>query len=163
MHGGAAPMEALLEVARRHDLVLVEDAAQAHGATFDGKPVGALGAAGGFSMQSSKNLCAGEGGIFVTNDGALAEEAAAVRHFGRAPCAAGTTASDGRGPLDGTRALDSKRLGWMYGGNEMMAGFARAQLAKLRERTARCQRNAERLSRALGELPGVSPPRPASR
>ena len=51
----------------------------------------------------------------------------------------------------------------MYRGNELMAAFARAQLARLPERTARCQANAERLSRALSELPGVAPPRPVPR
>jgi dTDP-4-amino-4,6-dideoxygalactose transaminase len=162
MHGGAADLGAILEVARRHDLVVVEDAAQAHGATFGGKPVGAIGAAGGFSMQSSKNLSAGEGGLFVTNDDALAEEAAAVRNFGQDLKRAEIAEFDPARPLDGTRALDSKRLGSMYRGNEMMAAFARAQLAKLPAWTERVQRNAERLSRALAELPGVTPPRPVA-
>jgi dTDP-4-amino-4,6-dideoxygalactose transaminase len=136
----------------------VEDAAQAHGATFGGKPVGAIGAAGGFSMQSSKNLAAGEGGLFVTNDDALAEEASAVRNFGQDLRRAEIVDFDPARPLDGTRALDSKRLGSMYRGNEMMAAFARAQLAKLPAWTERVQRNADRLSRALSELPGVTPP-----
>jgi dTDP-4-amino-4,6-dideoxygalactose transaminase len=164
MHGCAADMAALLDVARRHDLVVVEDAAQAHGATFGGKPVGAIGAAGGFSMQSSKNLSAGEGGLFVTNDDALAEEASAVRNFGQDLARAEARDFDATRPLDGTRALDSKRLGSMYRGNEMMAAFARAQLAKLPARTEQAQRNAERLAQALGELPGVTGPRiPAGR
>jgi dTDP-4-amino-4,6-dideoxygalactose transaminase len=158
MHGCAADVAALLEVARRHDLLLVEDAAQAHGATFGSSPVGALGAAGGFSMQSSKNLSAGEGGLFVTNDDAVAEEASAVRNFGQAVPASEAQNYDPTRPLDGTRAGGSRRLGSMYRGNEMMAAFARAQLAKLPERTARCQRNAERLARALRDLPGVTPP-----
>jgi dTDP-4-amino-4,6-dideoxygalactose transaminase len=159
MHGGAADMKALLEVARRRGLVVVEDAAQAHGATADGRPVGAIGAAGGFSLQSSKNLGAGEGGLFVTNDDRIAEEAGAIRNFGQDLSRAESVEYDLKRPLDGTRSLDAKRLGSMYRGNEMMAAFARAQLAKLPERTARAQRNAERLSRALAELPGVIPPR----
>jgi len=159
MHGCAADMAALLDVARRHDLVVVEDAAQAHGATFGGKPVGAIGAAGGFSLQSSKNLSAGEGGLFVTNDDALAEEASAVRNFGQDLSRAEASHYDVSRPLDGTRALESRRLGSMYRGNEMMAAFGRAQLAKLPERTARCQRNAQRLSQALADLPGVQAPR----
>jgi dTDP-4-amino-4,6-dideoxygalactose transaminase len=160
VHGAAADVAALLDVARRHDLLLVEDAAQAHGAMFRGKPVGALGVAGGFSMQSSKNLAAGEGGLFVTNDDAVAEEAAAVRNFGQDLSPAEAAEYDVRRPLDGTRALDARRLGSMFRGNEMMAAFARAQLAKLPERTVRCQRNAERLAHALEGLPGVTPPRP---
>jgi perosamine synthetase len=159
MHGCAADMTGLIDVARRHDLVVIEDAAQAHGATFGGRPVGALGAAGGFSLQSSKNLSAGEGGLFVTNDDAIAEQAASVRNFGQDVSPSDEAEYDLARPLDGTRALDARSIGSMYRGNEMMAAFARAQLGKLPERTGRCQRNAERLARALGELPGVTPPR----
>ena len=83
MHGCAADMPAILEGARARDLIVVEDAAQAHGATCEGRPVGALGHAGGFSLQSSKNLAAGEGGLFVTNDAALAREADSIRNFGQ--------------------------------------------------------------------------------
>ena len=100
MHGCAADMAALLDVARRHDLVVVEDAAQAHGATFGGKPVGAIGAAGGFSLQSSKNLSAGEGGLFVTNDDAVAEEAGAVRNFGQPLPRTDAASYDVTRPLD---------------------------------------------------------------
>jgi dTDP-4-amino-4,6-dideoxygalactose transaminase len=159
MHGCAADMGALLDLVRRRGLLLVEDAAQAHGASWEGRPVGAIGAAGGFSLQSSKNLPAGEGGLMVTNDDALAEQAGAVRNFGQDLSRSEAAEYDPTRPLDGGRALDSRRLGSMYRGNEMMAAFARAQLARLRERTETCQRNAERLSRALVELPGVTPPR----
>jgi dTDP-4-amino-4,6-dideoxygalactose transaminase len=158
VHGCPADLAALLDVARQHDLVLVEDAAQAHGATYGGRPVGALGAVGAFSMQSSKNLSAGEGGLFVTNDDAMAEEAAAVRNFGQDLARSEIAHYDLTRPLDGTRALDARRRRPMYRGNEMMAAFARAQLARLPERTARAQRNAERLSKSLAELPGVTPP-----
>jgi perosamine synthetase len=164
VHGCPADMTALLDLARRRGLVVVEDAAQAHGATFGGQPVGALGASGGFSLQSSKNLGAGEGGLMVTNDPAIAETASSVRNFGQDLARAESAEFDPTHPLDGIRALDTRRMGTMYRGNEMMAAFARAQLARLPERTERCQRNAERLARALGELPGVTPPRtPAGR
>jgi dTDP-4-amino-4,6-dideoxygalactose transaminase len=170
MHGGAADMGALLDVARSRDLVVVEDAAQAHGATYaraesgsgsgsDPRPVGAIGAAGGFSLQSSKNLSAGEGGLFVTNDDAVAAEAASVRNFGQDVVWADADEFDPARPLDGNRGLDTRRLGSMFRGNEMMAAFARVQLARLPERTARCRENAARLSRALADLPGVTPPR----
>jgi dTDP-4-amino-4,6-dideoxygalactose transaminase len=151
-------MKSLLDVARRHHLLVVEDAAQAHGATYDERPVGAIGTTGGFSIQSSKNLPAGEGGLFVTNDERIAEEAACVRNFGQDVRLSDETEFDAAQPLDGTRALDARRIGSMYRGNEMAAAFARAQLARLPERTARCQRNAQRLSRALAELAGVAPP-----
>jgi perosamine synthetase len=158
MHGCAADMTAILEIARRRGLLVIEDAAQAHGALCDERPVGALGDAGGFSLQSSKNLGAGEGGLFVTNDRALAEEANSIRNFGQDLALADARGYDTARPLDGGRALDSQRIGSMYRGNEMMAAFTRAQLAKLPERTTRCQRNAAKLSRALAQLPGVTPP-----
>jgi dTDP-4-amino-4,6-dideoxygalactose transaminase len=164
MHGCAADMNALLDVARRHELVIVEDAAQAHGAKVGDRFVGAIGATGGFSLQSSKNLSAGEGGLFVTNDDGMAEEALSIANFGQDLSRAEGRHFDTSRPLDGTRSLDSRRLGAMYRGNEMMAAFGRAQLARLRERTERCQRNAERLSKALSGLPGVTPPNvPAGR
>jgi dTDP-4-amino-4,6-dideoxygalactose transaminase len=158
MHGFAANIPALIAVARQYDLVVIEDAAQAHGAECDGRRVGAIAAAGGFSLQSSKNLPAGEGGILVTNDTSLADEANSVRNFGQDLSRTDVRGYDPCRPLDGPRALDSYRLGSMYRGNEMMAAFARAQLAQLPERTERCQRNAERLSRALTELEGVTAP-----
>jgi len=158
MHGCAADMTALLDLANQRGLEVVEDAAQAHGARCGDRCVGALGAAGGFSLQSSKNLSAGEGGVMVTNDSHLADEANSVRNFGQDLLRREATQFDPRRPLDGTRALDSTRLGSMYRGNEMMAAFARAQLSKLAERTARCARNADRLSQALSGLAGVIPP-----
>ncbi len=158
MHGCAADMKPILDGARAHGLVVVEDAAQAHGAACDGRRVGALGHAGGFSLQSSKNLAAGEGGLFVTNDAAVAEAANAIRNFGQDLALADARGYDLARPLDGGRAVESRRFGSMYRGNEMMAAFARAQLARLPERTATCQRNAEKLSLALAALPGVMPP-----
>jgi len=160
MHGCAADMPALLDVAKKHDLLVIEDAAQAHGAECGGRRVGAIGAAGGFSLQSSKNLSAGEGGLIVTNDAALAEEANSLRNFGQDVKRSDGLGFDASRPLDGARGLDSKRIGGMYRGNEMMAAFARAQLAHLAERTEECQRNATWLAQALSELPGVSVPLP---
>jgi dTDP-4-amino-4,6-dideoxygalactose transaminase len=158
MHGGAAAMDKLSEVTRRHGLALVEDAAQAHGAQFDGRPVGAIGAAGGFSLQSSKNLPAGEGGLFVTNDDEVAVEAGCVRNFGQELRSSDKEEYDGTRPLDGSRALNSRRMGSMYRGGELMAAFARAQLSRLPERTLACQRSAQLLVRRLADLPGVLPP-----
>jgi perosamine synthetase len=158
IHGCAADLTALNALARRHDLSIVEDAAQAHGATCDGRAVGAIGRAGGFSLQSSKNLGAGEGGVFTTNDDAVADAANRIRNFGQNVLLADRTAFDSVRPLDAARALDSGRIGWMYRGNEFTAATARALLARLPERTAQCQANAARLSSALAELPGVVPP-----
>ncbi len=157
VHGCPADLDALGALAARKGIHLIEDAAQAHGATYKGRPVGAIGRTGAFSLQSSKNLSAGEGGIFVTNDDALAERANRLRNFGQDVSLSDRDSFDRSRPLDGTRSLESMRIGWMYRGNEMMAAFARAQLARLAETTARAQANAERLGRALAALPGVLP------
>ncbi len=158
VHGCAADLAPLLALARRHDLVVVEDAAQAHGAKYEGRAVGAIGRAGGFSLQSSKNLGAGEGGVFTTNDDVVADAANRIRNFGQNVSLADRTAFDTRHPLDAARALDSGRIGWMYRGNEFTAAIARTLLARLPNRTAQCQANAARLSHALAALPGVIPP-----
>src|SRR5690606_15199323 len=140
VHGCPADMDAILAIARKHDLLVIEDAAQAHGARYRGKNAGSLGLAAGFSMQASKNLSAGEGGVLVTDDEALLERANQVRSFGQNITLAH------RDRYDPTRALDggplySERIGHMSRGNEMQAAIARAQLAKLPARTARLQAN----------------------
>src|SRR5436853_106638 len=65
--GCPADLDALGDLARRRGLALIEDAAQAHLAAWNGRPVGAIGDAGTFSFQASKNLTAGEGGIVLTD------------------------------------------------------------------------------------------------
>jgi len=66
--GQAADMDSLLNIAKRRNLLVVEDAAHAHGATWKGKGLGSIGHAGTFSFQASKNMTAGEGGLITTND-----------------------------------------------------------------------------------------------
>ncbi|MFO0680001.1 MAG: DegT/DnrJ/EryC1/StrS family aminotransferase [Polyangiaceae bacterium] len=158
IHGAALDMAAFTAFAAKHRLTLVEDAAQAHGAKFDGRPVGAIGTSGGFSMQSSKNLSTGEGGVFVTNDAAVAERANQFRNFGQDVARDDAKHYDTKHPLDGHRALVSSSAGSMYRGNELMAAVARVQLAKLPARTEACQANALWLSQRLAALPGVVVP-----
>lgn len=158
VHGNPADLGAILAVAKKHGLRVIEDAAQAHGATYGGKKVGTFDAGGGFSLQSSKNLSAGEGGIYVTNDADALERANQIRNFAQNVLRGDAAHWDAKRPLDGHKALVSTGIGSMYRGNEMMAAFGRAQLRKLGERTARAQENGTRLAAALRELPGVTPP-----
>ncbi|MBN1466761.1 DegT/DnrJ/EryC1/StrS family aminotransferase [candidate division KSB1 bacterium] len=81
--GRPADMDAVLALAKKHDLVVIEDAAQAWGSEWRGTGVGALGQAGTFSFQSSKNINAGEGGIIITNDDLVAKMARAHNNCGR--------------------------------------------------------------------------------
>jgi dTDP-4-amino-4,6-dideoxygalactose transaminase len=83
LYGQAAHMDPILELARRHNLFVIEDAAQAHGAQYKGKVVGGLGSAGCFSFYPSKNLGAyGEAGAIVTNDEELATRLRLLRDHG---------------------------------------------------------------------------------
>jgi dTDP-4-amino-4,6-dideoxygalactose transaminase len=84
LYGRPADMEALGEVARRHSLVVVEDAAQAHGARWRGRPAGSLAAAAAFSFYPTKNLGAlGDGGAVTTDDPAVAERLRRLRNHGQ--------------------------------------------------------------------------------
>ena len=83
LFGQPADMTALRAIAKKHGLKIVEDAAQAHGAVWEGGPVGSLGDAAGFSFQSSKNLSCGEGGVLTTNDEQVFERAYSMHNAGR--------------------------------------------------------------------------------
>lgn len=83
LYGQACDMDPILEIAQRHDLLVVEDCAQAHGATYKGRKVGTFGIAAGFSFYPGKNLGAlGDAGAVVTSDDALAEKIRALGNYG---------------------------------------------------------------------------------
>ena len=84
LYGQVVAMAPLREIARSRGLLVIEDAAQAHGATYQGKKAGALGDAGCFSFYPSKNLgCYGEGGAVTTNDERIAERVRMLRNYGQ--------------------------------------------------------------------------------
>jgi dTDP-4-amino-4,6-dideoxygalactose transaminase len=140
--GRPADMDAIMEIARRHNLRVLEDACQAWGAEWRGRKVGAIGDLGTFSFQSSKNVSAGEGGIVVTNDEALGERCWSLHNVGRV-----------------------RKGAWyqheIIGGNlrmsEWQAAVLLVQLERLPEHTARRDANARYLSEALSEAAGVTP------
>lgn len=82
LFGGIAQMDRILEIARKYDIKVIEDAAQAPGINYKGKPVGALGDIGGFSLNYHKHIHTGEGGMLVTNDDEIASRAQAIRNHG---------------------------------------------------------------------------------
>lgn len=83
LYGQCADMDPILAIAKKHGLKVVEDAAQAHGATYKGRKAGSLGDAAGFSFYPGKNLgCLGDGGAVTTNDPELAEAIRALRNYG---------------------------------------------------------------------------------
>ena len=154
LHGLPADMDGIAALGRRAGLTVIEDAAQAHGALYKGRAVGTLGAMGAFSLNSTKNLPAGEGGLFVTESEELYARAARVRFDGLEP----PSKWDASHPLDDEADGHATVRGWMYLPGELTAALARSQLQRLAETTARSQRNATRLGERLGRLPGVEPP-----
>ena len=158
IHGTPCEVDALSAICRRHQLVLIEDAAQAHGSTHGGRKVGTFGSLGCFSLQSSKSLAAGEGGLLVTDDDALWARAARPRAFGEDVRAEDEACYRIERALDGNRAYESLEMGWMYRTTELTAAVARAQLRKLDAWNTAAARNAALLGERLAQLPGVTPP-----
>ncbi|MBT4555547.1 MAG: DegT/DnrJ/EryC1/StrS family aminotransferase, partial [Candidatus Marinimicrobia bacterium] len=81
--GSPADLSSILDLAKIHELVVIEDAAQAHGATYKGNKVGALGLGGIFSFQTSKNMSSGEGGAIITNNDEFADACFSYHNCGR--------------------------------------------------------------------------------
>jgi perosamine synthetase len=143
--GCPADFDALMAIADEHDLVVIEDAAQAPGATLDGRHAGTLGHIGVFSLNYHKTIHCGEGGVAVTNDDRFAERLALARNHGEAAVAdMGSTSTD--------------VLGFNYRLGELEAAIAGVQLSRLEELTAPRIAHAQRLTEALGELDGITPP-----
>jgi dTDP-4-amino-4,6-dideoxygalactose transaminase len=147
IQGLPADMDAILKIARKHKLFVLEDAAQAHGATYKGKKVGTFGDAAEFSLNALKNLCGGEGGLLITNDEDILKKAALVRCFG-----------DEVDEVSHRRKYNASILGYMYRNQELPAALARGQLKHLDENNAARIANADYLTTELGKIPGVIPP-----
>ena len=146
LHGLPADYDPLRAVAREHDLVLIEDGAQAHGARYRGTPVGGLGDMAGCSLNGSKTLSAlSEAGLFTTNDQRWHENALRVLMFG----------DEIRGM---TREYNARIMGWNYRMHSLGAAFARSQLERLPTMSAARGANGDRLAKALLDVPGVRPP-----
>jgi perosamine synthetase len=132
LYGHPAPMGALLPLSARHGLAVIEDAAQAHGATLDGRPAGAFGAAAVFSFYPTKNMATIEGGMAVTPDAATARKLRLLRNQGM-----GETPY--RHEVIGTNARMS----------DLAAAIARCQLTRLDGFTRTRRRNAATLDTVL--------------
>jgi dTDP-4-amino-4,6-dideoxygalactose transaminase len=142
--GLPADMRAIREVAGRHRLAVIEDAAHAHGAARGGRPAGALGDAATFSFQSSKNLTAGEGGIIVTNDDGLAAACRSIHNCGRVP---------------GGVWYEHHVVSGNYRLGEFQGAILNCQLDRLEEQTRTRDGNGRYLASLLSALPGLHPQR----
>ena len=142
MGGHPADLDRLLEIARRHNLRLIEDSAHAHGSEWKGRRVGAIGDIGTFSFQQSKLMTAGEGGIILTNDDELECRARSIHDCGRMP---------------GEWFYAHFIYGSNYRLSEWQGAVLSQQLARLDEHSAVRTRNAAYLDRALAEIEGITP------
>ena len=142
--GCPADLDTIVALAKRRGLAVIEDAAQAHGAEWKGRRVGAIGDCGGFSFQSSKNLCAGEGGAVTTDDEALYQRAWSLHNCGR---------------VLGDAGYDRPTIGSNLRITEWQAAILLAQMERLQEQTERRNRNALYLTEQLAQIPGIAPAR----
>jgi dTDP-4-amino-4,6-dideoxygalactose transaminase len=141
LYGRLCAIEALEEIAVARNLVLIEDAAQAHGAMACSRPAGSFGT-GCFSLYATKNMTAGEGGMITTDDAALAERLRRLRSHGE------------------SRRYVSVEAGYNYRMSDITSAVALAQLQKLEAFTEKRRENAAYLS---SHLEGVTlPPEPLS-
>ncbi|QSG03007.1 DegT/DnrJ/EryC1/StrS family aminotransferase [Natranaeroarchaeum sulfidigenes] len=140
LYGLPANIEPLAALADEHDLLLVEDAAQAHGATYNGERVGSFGDAACFSFYPTKNMTTGEGGMITTDREDVAERAAQFVNHGR---------SD---------TYEHVELGHNFRMTSIGAAIGLAQLEKLPEYVAKRRENARILTERLRSQPAVATP-----
>lgn len=140
--GRPADMDALLSLAKKHDLYIVEDACQAWGAEWKGSRVGAIGEMGAFSFQSSKNITSGEGGIIVTDSEDLYVKAWSLHNCGRMPQGAW---------------YEHHIPGANYRMTEFQAAMLLAQMERFDEQTEKRIENARYLNSKLSKIDGIKP------
>ena len=139
--GNPADMDAILQIAKKHNLKVIEDAAQAHGAEWDGKKVGALGNAGIFSFQTSKNMSAGEGGIIISNDDDLMSACFSYANCGR---------------VRGGEWYEHHHLGGNFRLNSMAASMLSTQLETLENDMVLRDKNRNILDEAISQINGLT-------
>jgi dTDP-4-amino-4,6-dideoxygalactose transaminase len=140
--GQPAEMDRIMAIAKKHELIVIEDAAHAHGAAYKQRPAGSLGHIASFSFQSSKNMTAGEGGILTTNDDAFAQSCRSIHNCGRVP---------------GGVWYEHHVISGNYRLGEFQAAVLNAQLTRLARQTKTRDRNGQYLASRLCALPGVYP------
>jgi len=148
LYGRPAPMDRLSELADEHDVALVEDAAQAHGAALGGRRAGSLGDVACFSFYPTKNMTTGEGGMITTDREAVAEAAARFVNHGR-----------GAAP-DGGSGYEHVDLGHNLRMTSIAAAIGLVQLERLPRFVRARRRNAGRLTEALADVPVGTPADP---
>ncbi|WUR12378.1 dTDP-4-amino-4,6-dideoxygalactose transaminase [[Empedobacter] haloabium] len=126
--GVACEMDTIMDIARRHDLIVVEDAAQGIMSTYKGRPLGSIGHMGAYSFHETKNVIAGEGGALLVNDPVYAQRAEIIREKGT------NRSQFFRGQVDKYTWVD---IGSSYLPGEVIAAFLWAQMEEAANITAR--------------------------
>ncbi len=145
VHYGGMPanLDAVIAVARKHRLAVIEDCAHAHGATWHDRGVGSWGDLGAFSFQQSKVITSGEGGCILTNDRHLAELSASLINCGRIQ--------------KDDETLVEHPFAYNFRMTDLQAALLLAQLTRLEELTTRRAASADLLDAELSRIDGLSP------
>lgn len=149
--GYPAEMDAILDIAKRHGVKVIEDVSHAHGGLYKGRLVGTMGDVGCFSLMSGKSLATGEAGIFVTNNRETYERGIAFGHYSR------------HDELTIPELADNKGLpfgGFKYRMHQLSSAVARVQLRHYRERMEEIQRAMNGFWDFLEGVPGLKAHRP---
>jgi dTDP-4-amino-4,6-dideoxygalactose transaminase len=140
LYGQSADMERINEIAEKHDLIVIEDAAQAHGAAYNGNKVGTMGDMACFSFYPTKNMTTSEGGIITTDDEKLAENAKIFRAHGA------------------TVRYHHDEIGYNFRMTDISAAIGLAQLDKIDEFNDKRNENAAYLNEGLKDVDGIITP-----
>jgi dTDP-4-amino-4,6-dideoxygalactose transaminase len=133
LYGFSAEIKPIREISAKYGLAIVEDAAQAHGTTYEGKPAGAFADAAGWSLYASKNITTGEGGVVTTNNDQIAETLRMIRTHGE------------------KAKYSSLMLGTNYRMSEIQAAIGNVQLQKLPSFIEKRRQNSVQLTKILAK------------
>ncbi|HVU38374.1 MAG TPA: aminotransferase class I/II-fold pyridoxal phosphate-dependent enzyme [Opitutales bacterium] len=139
LYGQSADLDPIVALCAEHGIILIEDAAEALGATYRGKPLGTRGFAGVYSFNGNKIITTSGGGMLVTNDEALAKQTRFL-------------ATQARDPAP---HYEHSQMGYNYRLSNILAAIGRGQLRHLADKVARRRANFDFYQKALGRLPGV--------
>ena len=153
VHQGGMPaeMNAIMDVAQHHDLIVIEDCSHAHGATYKGQKVGAISHIGCFSMQAGKLLPSGEGGVMITNNLDWHERAICLGHYERISKLSNPD----------YQKYAQTCFGYKYRISPISAAIARVQLRHLDRRNKQRDDNVMYLMDGIADCPGIYPLKPA--
>ena len=144
--GLPADMTAIMAIAKKHNLIVVEDACQAWLAKVNGKKCGTIGHAGCYSFQNSKNMAVGEGGALVSDDGDFMDRCSSYHNYGNA-----------YGTAVGSVGSGTPMLGTKQRTTEYQAAMGLAQLERLPQEIEKRHANAEYLKQRIKDIPGIVP------